>query len=387
MDNNSIAEDEKPKEEAANSAEAGTEKQSNTDWWEQDSIFKYFVEHTALFIACVSALIAVISFIIEAIAYGRDAIYLQRWGVDISNILMSVDISFYSIAFSGLYIISISLVDWYMLASFSSLELYFRKIYEEQSALKCQMRDLQLLEKVEKDILKDIKGLANFYTDSLLKKFQEAVLNMMLLKKHHKQLRRRLKKIHRILIKNLAIKLFLSALFCLVTITLMNIYSNGIGLHIVENWIISIVIISLIILWNILRLRRRVSRDLKGSKTEKNSSADSEIKSKKGSHFPRNSITNGILIQFTVIIIIGLITTMISEFLSSWINAQQKNEYAIYQDQQGVYAIIYHGEDFYIMEEASTTEKVLSIDTSSQRIIKSSDLSFTYQEFEDILIE
>ena len=167
----------------------------------------------------------------------------------------------------------------------------------------------------------------------------------------------------------------------------MNIYSNGIGLHIVENWIISIVIISLIILWNILRLRRRVSRDLKGSKTEKNSSTDSEIKSKKGSHFPRNSITNGILIQFTVIIIIGLITTMISEFLSSWINAHQKNEYAIYQDQQGVYAIIYHGEDFYIMEEASTTENVLSIDTSSQRIIKSSDLSFTYQEFEDILIE
>lgn len=387
MDNNSIAEDKKPKEEAENGAEAGTEKQSNTDWWEQDSVFKYFVEHTALFIACVSALIAVISFVISAIAYGRDAIYLRMWGIDISYASHSANTAIYYITISILLFTTCTFISWYMTNSFLSKAHQFEMVYEYRHILKKYKDKLRKLRIENKALQKEVARYGTSNQHRRLKKGKKKIeLGLDILKKEKMVFRN----IHIKLIIYICARCIIPIFITILMTFLMDVYSYEAKFHAALYLLSLTYSVLLIIILNVLRLKRRVARKLKGIKTDAlidclNREVAKPVEPKSISL--KKSISNGVLIQLTVIMVFGLIVTMLQQFASALLYTNERDTYAIYHDQQGVYAIVYHGKDLYIMEKASISEDTITIDKSNQRIIKSSDLSITYQEFDDIVVE
>ena len=48
-------------------------------------------------------------------------------------------------------------------------------------------------------------------------------------------------------------------------------------------------------------------------------------------------------------------------------------------------AILFHGGDTYILEEAKIDENTIVIDTSKQRILKTDDISFEKKTFESVV--
>ena len=76
---------------------------------------------------------------------------------------------------------------------------------------------------------------------------------------------------------------------------------------------------------------------------------------------------------------------LISMPVEGYFNARLSRTFLIITENERIEAVLFHGGDTYILEEAKIDENTIVIDTSKQRILKTDDISFEKRTFESVV--
>lgn len=356
-------------------------------WWDLHTIWDYFVNHLSVFITCVSATIAIVTFLTGIIAYGRDAIYLQKFGIDPSYITVTGNIAIYGIFSSILYSLSSGLVMWYASTAFSSATPHFSVIFGCIYATKQHKKSLKLLNQEREQFCKIQRQRNDAQKYVILNNLRKA-------DERTRKIAKEIAYTKRLLVKSifqqsgiLLFKCILASLLYLLATALMHIYSGNLGLSTIIVWVIFIGFIVISICKDAVKLNRKITTEFMMIKEKSlhEKIKEFEKKSKQPCRFSfATGFSNNVFLHIVISLIISILTTLVLEFTLAWTSTTLKDEFNIYQDQQGTYAIIYHSNDTYIMQEAVIRDNTITIDPSQQRVLKSDDISFTTMEFENV---
>ena len=99
----------------------------NTPAENQYKIFDYFKEHTGLFVTCVSALVAVMSFILHFAVGRMNYAYLAYWDIGSLHANVSNQNELYTVVCSLLYLLSLMLIHS-LLSGTSDTFRYYNKL-------------------------------------------------------------------------------------------------------------------------------------------------------------------------------------------------------------------------------------------------------------------
>jgi len=356
-------------------------------WWDLHTIWNYFAKHPSTFITCVSATIAIITFLTGIIAYGRDAIYLQKLGIDPSYATVTGNVAIYGIFSSILYSLSSPLVMWYASTAFSSATPHFSVIFGCIYATKRQKQSLESLNQEREQLRKIQRQRSDAQKYDILNSLRKSDVKAQKIAKEISYTKK-------LLIKSifqqsgiLLFKCIFASLLHLLATALMHIYSGNFGLSTIIAWGIFIVYIVISICKDALKLKRKITTELVMIKEESlhEKIIEFENEAKQSYRFSfATGFSNNIFLHIVIFLIVSILTTLVFEFTLAWTSTALKDEFYIYQDQQGTYAILYHSNDTYIMQEAVIRDNTITIDPSQQRILKSDDISFTTMEFENV---
>ena len=76
---------------------------------------------------------------------------------------------------------------------------------------------------------------------------------------------------------------------------------------------------------------------------------------------------------------------LISMPVEGYFNARLSQTFLIITENERIEAVLFHGGDTYILEEAKIDENTIVIDTSKQRILKTDDISFEKRTFDFVV--
>lgn len=102
--------------------------------------------------------------------------------------------------------------------------------------------------------------------------------------------------------------------------------------------------------------------------------------------FELNQVLHGLNFEgilYGLFILISMI--LISMPVEGYLNARLSQTFLIVTENGRSEAILFHGDDTYILEEAKIDENTIVIDTSKQRILKTDDISFEKRTFESVV--
>ena len=92
--------------------------------------------------------------------------------------------------------------------------------------------------------------------------------------------------------------------------------------------------------------------------------------------------------DFTSVLLLGIILllmVLILMPLDGYTTAVSKKTFYIFTNENQNEAIIFHSEDTYILEKAEINEKSITINTSKQRIMKTTDITFEKMTFDTVV--
>ena len=353
------------------------------NWMETYEIWNYLKSNTALLIAAMSALIAIMSFVISVIAHTRDMIYLYYWGIDPLFVSIKNNVVIYCFVASIFLCFSTSWSSWYISSSFHSSRHYFSAVFGCQYAIKeaknSSKARKELIEKlssdpafVEENAL-DIEEIENGDKETL-RLVQE--LNILVRKVHKKE------------IKKLFLKLALTSVLLFLSLVFCGFYLNSTALRVFIMWLYAVSLNAIAIVANYLLLKRRVVRRLEQSEDNKMEYLKKifrKIKKQKKKTYI-HGLPNGAFLTLLVLLVSVICITAFAELPAARLSAQRIRKFRIYRDTQGVYAIIYQSDNKFIMEKASIREGNIIIDTLQQRAVISDDISYEKMKFDNVIL-
>lgn len=370
----------------------------NTPTENQYKIFDYFKEHTGLLVTCVSALVAIMSFILHYAVGRMNYAYLAYW--DIASLYANTNNQgeLYMAMFSLLYMLVLMIIHGLLSKTSDAFRYYCellvtvklgvrfsKKLHREyKKELGVKSDEWRCLSPKERE---SDRGL------SIKKQLDQGYENLGAALNAWKQIKARRWRVRfKVLgqIVRVVVLSYLLGSLCLVFSNLTATIKDGFKL----SWAVIItIIIDLVIYFVPAYIKaKRVSKKYKDEEVIHRmlEMADSKIPK-----FPIENISNWRLksmISDRVIkssLFLVVYATVLLLFTMSWsgtLNAEQKHRFSLCSGDSGSYAIVYISGSTVFMEEAKVQDDTIVIDTTKQRIVTKDDLSYDVKVFENVEI-
>lgn len=340
-----------------------------------------------MLISGISAMVMIVTFIINYAIYLRTSSILAYWGVDSLNIDMNNANFIYMFVGAFVYYMMIMFIQPFILNSCETYVeemksnyyiLYFRKHIKKET-------------KKYKKILKKKKEKGDEYIE-IQRYLKEIKNNIKESKKISKKIR---KKICKKLIVSLIIAflgltiasivliLFLVKNFSFLSMLFASIISASITMG------ITVVSVYLLIRWPI---NKKIKKELFENKWDLETVLESD--ESMYYEYPIDKIINlnykelfrdKALISLILQIVIGVIFLIVLVYPSSVNDMQKKQEFAIVKEGEKDYVIIYNNDNCYYLIEAIIDNKTITVDTTKQSVVIREQIAYENMKFESVI--
>lgn len=361
-------------------------------------IFEYFKDNTGMLITCVSAMVAVVSWLLRFAVGRMNYAYLSYWNIASLHANVSNSNELYMVA----GVLAFTLVLMIIRSILSKLSDTFRYYVP---LLLLTDRSVRLSKKEKHEFLKEMRRINMRLSrlPSRKKKSAEGIAIRKEIEEHCKRTKDELKDIldvkkARESLRFLVILQILSAVFLLYLLgsmcALLISASGTIRENIPSFWMVALFII-IGLLCEYVPVYMESKRTCKQYKDEEVFSKVRELLKLEIPKFPlaalknweiKTMLTDAAIKSAMASIITGLIfIVFLASFLGT-LNAKVLRSFPMYTDGQTSYAVVYTSGSTRFLEEAAVQDEVLVINTAKQRVITSEDFSYSIETFDGVSV-
>ena len=361
-------------------------------------IFDYFNDHTGLLVTSISALVAIMSFILRFAVGRMNYAYLAYWDIASLHANISNQNELYLALGTLLYICALLIIQTLISRTAYAFKYYNCLLLGINRVMRKSRKTHRRLTKKIRSLCRDWKKLPNKEKKSKQgQKIKERVDKDYELAKEWTQSLKNLKKSRNRLSARVTIQIIVALVLSYLLGSLFLVLLN-VSTPIRESFRLSRVVVVHIItnlLLYFVPAYYGACRQIKQYKDDEIHDKVLELSSSDAPGFPfENLMKEGIKPLFTdnklklAIVPIAFVMAFLVFILSfaGTLSAEQKRCFPIYSDNSAVYAIVYFSGSTVFMEEAVVQEGTITIDTTKQRIVTKDDLSYSNKVFEDVVI-
>ena len=352
-------------------------------------ILDYLKKNPSVAIAVVSAAITIMSILSSYAGRLANITFLKYWGIDSSYAGLEKENVLYRVVNSAIWIaviwsISILLQNVFIRIYHDSISYHYAK-NEIKNLVKMHKQGLEELRKTEKAFWSDKSATEADYARWLIIKAHK-----MHLENQSTELNQLQKIVHgdirgfqkRVLVYLIVaeVVLFLAMWLSTLSSNLSTILTTFIGSA-------SILIIISLLSFHVTKNQRDTLKKQPADDSEKDFSERAEaIRKLEREQYELNYlIYKPQLKDFIFNLLVATIMILLSMPIEGYFNARLSQTFLIVTENEKSEAILFHGGDTYILEEAKIDENTIVIDTSKQRILKTDDISFEKKTFESVV--
>ena len=370
----------------------------NTKEENQYKILNYFKEHTGLLVTCVSASVAIMSFLLN-FAVGRlNYAYLEYWNIASIHAIINNQNELYLVICSLLYMIILTLIHGLLSGTSEAFRHYNKLLSIMNQAIKSLKKSNKQIQKAWKAVSKRFECLKPEQKQTTVaKELEKEIESNIVMLRERMTIQRKIKRGMRELRKRaffqiacaIIFSFFIGVLFLVLEETTITI-EDSIRSSLV---MIGIIIFDLVIYFLPAYFSTRCTK--KQYENEHPLEKIDELVSVKFRAFPLEKLVkNGIktmlsdkMLKFaagqTIVVTVLLLFTI---SLSGTASAKQRRSFPIYMDGTTSYAIVYIADSTVIMEEAILEDRTIIIDTTKQRILTTDDISYDIIVFDNVSV-
>ena len=371
--------------------------QNKTHDEKQYSIYNYFREHTTFLVACISALVAVISFALNYAADLHTSSYLQYWMVDTVYANENNTEQVYAVLLALLYSVTIVIAHTVMSKTanvfgvynriLSVLKWYYQDTKKEFRAFRKKTRKLLRKIKIMKKKREMIESDPLYKTVEQLRQEEEACESVL----------GEIRSMKRTCELWLSLNIIGSAMvvFGLVVVatSLMTVGTReysiwgplaAAGLVVTLDFLLYFVPA-----YRSTRVKKSKYKDISLEQVEE------EIQHANNHKFPlavllrtsAKSLLSNKRIKQIAVLTLSLLVILVGVYTSSGKNdAEKKKEFPIFIDETGTYAVVYNNGDSLVLKAAYIEDNQIEIDVRQQKVISAKDVSYEIYTFETIIV-
>lgn len=358
-----------------------------------ESIYHYFREHTAFLVTCVSAMVAITSFVLNYAISRYNLAYLQYWGID-PIYAVSGNNQLYVVLCSFMYCLALMAIH----ALLSGTSDSFRHYNKLLSTLNYQHRHskkvARQLRKTEHELNKTLKRLSpkerhSSRIEEIQSKIQDTKSELQDIIDIQQSASNARKNYRTWLYVNVGVSIGISYMIGMIFVLLTRTTITTKEIIYASILVSGIILFDLVIYFFPAYCATKCTKK-RYEKMDILKFVDDMLDTEKHKfpieamlkHGLRNMLSNKklklVLGQF-------LTATIILIFLMTYGGtnaAKGKTSFPIYSDDLGVYAVVYNNGQAFIMESATIKNSTITIDTTSQRILHSDDIIYEVTDFD-----
>lgn len=348
------------------------------------SYYNYIKSHPASLIAILSAFATIITFIAQLMTYIYSKNTLEYWGFSISYASLSGDSLLYSAMSAIIYSVVLSIAAiWFTKTS---------DVYIERKKYYLSIKYLiKKLRSMEKDKLNTIKEMEKepFVDHRKLREVKDSVLETQTKLMDVKA--DTIKELHTArwtffahLIPILILSTIASLLLSLIFKQSMNFWGSVLCIFIIQ-------LLTFVVLYYTEEKTKLKKRQIKEQVNTIDSSKLLEQLEIRTEYPLKNivskefSIKNSTFLMVLFNVFVTSIVFIISIGFSIKGTESNRKAFEIVTLDNKTYAMVYHDEDTFFLEQADISDATLTIHTNRQRIIDASDIEFTVYTFDDVV--
>ena len=358
------------------------------------SIYNYFRQNTAFTIACISALVAVTTFVFKYATVLYNSAYLHFWDVDVVYAKQEDVGIFYTTFAVFVYYFFMTCSQVLMGNTFSVYE-HYNKVFlvwkELCRTLRKRIKQYRQLRRRHAKRLKRTKS--NTQSAKQLEKKISAVDAKIAAAKSRVDDKKAMRLFRARLIINIAASSVISILLCLLGAFVLT-FSYGRAARSIMIWVLAVLPVIIAFGLHLLTNRRKV----KSEKFMENEwqKYKREVEDEKMPLFPMEGLlhkglkyhlSNAKLGAFAFQYVATIFLCVLILASSGKTCAEQKKEFPIWTDGVSTYAVIYNNGEQVVLEGITINGEYATINTSIQRVIVTDDISFVIQSFEEVRVD
>lgn len=368
-------------------------KTSNADN-DKYSIYNYCRDHTAFLIACISALVAVLSFIFDyaTTMYNRE--YLSFWNVDVVYSMQDSTLQLYMVFFAFTVPFICSVISIIMRKTADVYRKNYEHIYIAKKTFREDRKEIRALQKRGRELLKNLKSMKDcpeVYT--LRIDLQNGVNEVVEIKKRFKKMKRKARKYSLFLLGQTLPTVILTIIVAVLVfmIFLLNavdfVWSQAFFGAMILTVILTLFAFFSFVIADCFRIRKKYSWSSNFDELLANFEApepDTYPVDKLRFSSPKTLASNINIRMALLLVALSSIVCIFSFAFFGQEIARDKKDFAIYSCEGVDYAIIYNNGESAIMEKAAIEGNDIYIDTNCQRITSARDLQYSIYSFENV---
>ena len=369
-------------------------------------LYEYMRDHPSVLIASISAIIAVISFAVNAVIYLRQYQYLRFWGFDLAQCEYTGTNQIYVFAISVFMFAAVSIVQRY---NNETIRVYYNRT-TKITVLRNISREFKRQSRKSKRRLKAIKRRARKIRPTYARRM-ESSLNRDLydadrqVKETHESIRKFKRDYHHVkwhTVGILCLMLMPSNVFIFLIILLFLAAKDSANYPFKVYLIISLAysIVNILVSWvttywmtnsELKAILRKYGNDLENLNELYNGQMKSEAKDEYPikvwpSYRIKDVFSDANIKQGCMSFILYCALLMIFTTFSAIQIQTKRAEFQIYDDGDSPYAIIYQSKDKLYLDKVVIQDNTIVIDTTSHRTITTDDISYQDIKFEAVSI-
>lgn len=373
------------------------------DGSEDSKVYDYLKEHPSVLIACVSAIVAAGTFIMNAVIYYIDSRYFQFWGYEINQCDYKNPNQIYIIAITFVFLVAINLFQRH---SNNIISVYF----DRTAWIHIEKKMLRVLSKLSTEQKKSIKSARSDLkkTGNKKKPKEHGTISCndyeRQIREHLsriKGLRKKLKHEKWIMIRQLIVPLIPPAsIIFLVSIVFFSAVGTakltpGLNVLFSLTYVFILLCLAFFSLYGIKRLTliHRTSKckdnycELEQLLDKTTEDHNKEYPTSNWKNIRIKDILKGSQIRIVALSALGLLITyyVVNSLFTTSIQSSRKVFPVCYVDETP-YIIVYQSSNTYYLNQSEISDGQITIDVRSHRVINSDDVTFISTEFEKVTI-
>lgn len=369
-------------------------------------LYEYMRDHPSVLIASISAIIAVISFAVNAVIYLRQYQYLRFWGFDLAQCEYTGTNQIYVFAISVFMFAAVSIVQRY---NNKTIRVYYNRT-TKITVLRKISREFKRRSRKSNRKLRVVKRHMKQFWSSSEGTMESSIKNEIIgidqqVKETHERIRKFKKDYHHVkwhtlcilflvLIPSFIITFFIMLLF----LAARNSANYSFGVCLLVSLVFSM--LNILVSWlttywmtnsELKAILRKYGNDLEKLNELYNEQMKSEVKDEYPikvwpSYRIKDVFSDANIKQEFMSFILYCALLMLFTSFSAIQSQTKQTEFQIYDDGDSSYAIIYQSKDKLYLDKVVIQDNTIVIDTTSHRTITTDDVSYQDIKFEAVSI-
>lgn len=360
------------------------------------TIFDYLKEHPGVLISSVSAMVVVITFVINLVIYVRTSKYLTYWGIDASYVQMDNTNQIYIFAVVCIYYITTIFILPFLMNSYDMYIKEMKVNYYAKYICKFCKKELGYCRRQlrrQKRVYKKLIGQDNEKEEIIsigkqIEALKEKISDAEKVRKKSSKLT-----INKLLVSTIIVSfVFVIQMYIVVLVVtdFTSIYKmiliSIVGAVILLGFLF--VLMYFLLTWPEVKL---IKKEVYNS--EEDFEKVTEYIKTLNPVYPIDKIfdlriqevlKNRVIITFLMYVICCLVCVMVFVAPLDETKMQEIREFSVVNDEGKEYVIIYNNSNFYYFVEASIEGENITIDTTKQRIIPVDNICYEKMKFEEV---